>query len=133
MEDMDQGVYFLEEANNWIILHEAAIAVKEPNSILDVHSIDTDVFVFFICFYALLPVNTTIRMTQKRLEIQHSYHRLRPKHSAALIGWYMLNVHCSREVIILEVSCRKLRTQFHNFLTSNNATLDTFSVFGIEI
>ena len=62
---------------------------KNQQSILDVFSVDTYVFVLLTAHFSLIPQSTTlIRRGGKRIRIQESYMKLGRKRAEALLGWY---------------------------------------------
>ena len=60
MDQMQEGKHFLEEADHQIVLHSIGMAQNDPETILDMHSLDTDVFVLLTAFRAGIPAATTL-------------------------------------------------------------------------
>jgi hypothetical protein len=60
INQMQEGKHSLEEADHQIVLHSIDIAQNDPETILDVYSVDTDVFVLLTAFYPVIPAATTL-------------------------------------------------------------------------
>ncbi|KAG1676988.1 Transient receptor potential-gamma protein [Nymphon striatum] len=64
----------LEEGDQLVLLNACDVMHKDPQSFLDVFSVDTDVFVLLTGHYKLIPKSTTlIRRGSERLSICESY------------------------------------------------------------
>ena len=60
MPEMAMGQYNLEEGDQLVLLNAFDIMDKNPQSTLDVFSVDSDVFVLFLGHFPLLPKSTTL-------------------------------------------------------------------------
>ena len=86
---LSTGKHNLEEGDQLVILNALDVMHKNQQSILDVFSVDTDVFVLLTAHFSLIPQSTTlIRRGGERIRIQESYMKLGRKRAEALLGWY---------------------------------------------
>ena len=60
MPEMAAGQHNLEEGDQLVLLNAFDVTDKNPQSILDVFSVDTDVFVLLLGHFPLLPKSTTL-------------------------------------------------------------------------
>ncbi|KAG1662216.1 hypothetical protein GQR58_021026 [Nymphon striatum] len=127
MPGMSSGRHSLEEGDQRVLLNACDVMHKDPQSFLDVFSVDTDVFVLLTGHYKLIPKSTTlIRRGSERLSIRESYLQLGQKRADALIGWYAFNSTDNTGSFAGKgVSC-----QFKAFLQADDDILDAFSRFG---
>ena len=87
MPEMTMGKHNLEEGDQLVLLNAFDVMHKNPQSTLDVFSVDTDVFVLLLGHFPSLPKSTTlIRNKHDRISIKNCYHKLGPKRTEALIG-----------------------------------------------
>ncbi|KAG1691512.1 Tyrosine decarboxylase [Nymphon striatum] len=126
MPGMSSGRHSLEEENQLVLLNACDVMHKDPQSFLDVFSVDTDVFVL-TGHYKLIPKSTTlIRRGSERLSIRERYLQLGQKRADALIGWYEFKgTDNTGSFAGKGVSC-----QFKAFLQADDDILDAFSRFG---
>ena len=83
------GKHNLEEGDQLVILNALDVMYKNQQSILDVFSVDTDVFALLTAHFSLIPQSTTlIRRGGGQIRIQESYMKLGRKPAEALLGWY---------------------------------------------
>ncbi|KAG1662607.1 hypothetical protein GQR58_020866 [Nymphon striatum] len=74
MPGMSSGRHSLEEGDQLVLLNACDVMHKDPQSFLDVFSVDTDVFVLLTGHYKSIPKSTTlIRRGSERLSICESY------------------------------------------------------------
>ena len=124
---MCEGKHSLEEADHQIVLHSIDIAEKNHNIVLDVYSLDTDVFVLLTAFYLKIPFSTTmLRPNEEKLSIRDSYQRLGDQRAEALIGWYAFKGTDNTGGFV----SKALKSNFKAFLAADNDILDAFSEFG---
>lgn len=89
MPEMAAGQHDLEEGDQLVLLNAFDVMHKNPDSVLDVFSLDTDVFVLLTGHSHLLPKSTTmIRKKGERIPIYEIHARLGSKRVEAIIGWY---------------------------------------------
>ncbi|KAG1650791.1 hypothetical protein GQR58_027738 [Nymphon striatum] len=121
-----QGHRQKKKGNQLVLLNACDVMHKDPQSFLDVFSVDTDVFVL-TGHYKLIPKSTTlIRRGSERLSIRESYLQLGQKRADALIGWYEFKgTDNTGSFAGKGVSC-----QFKAFLQADDDILDAFSRFG---
>lgn len=87
MPEVTSGQHHLEEGDQLVVLNAIDVMHKNPQSILDVFSGDTDVFVLMFGLFHLFPKsNTLLRKKSERIYIHESYMRLGQKREEALIG-----------------------------------------------
>ncbi|KAG1671597.1 Organic cation transporter protein [Nymphon striatum] len=87
MPGMSSSRHSLEEGDQLVLLNACDVMHKDPQSFLDVFSVDIDVFVLLTGHYKLIPKSTTlIRRGSDRLSIRESYLQLGQKRADALIG-----------------------------------------------
>lgn len=127
MNQMQEGKHSLEEADHQIVLHSIDIAQNDPETILDVYSLDTDVFVLLTAFYPEIPAATTLlRLNDEKLSIPSSYNRIGAKHAKALIGWYSFKGTDNTGGFV----SKALNSHFKAFLASDDDILSAFAAFG---
>lgn len=86
---LSTGKQNLEEEDQLVILNALDVMHKNQQSILDIFSVDTDVFILLTAHFSLIPQSTTlIRRGGERIHIQESYMKLGRKRAEALLGWY---------------------------------------------
>jgi len=69
MPEMAVGQHNLEEGDQLVLLNAFDVMDKNPQSTLDVFSVDTDVFVLLLGHFPLLPKSTTL-LRKKETEYQ---------------------------------------------------------------
>ena len=127
MDQMQEGKHSLEEADHDIVLHSIDIAQNDPETIFDVYSLDTDVFVLLTAFYPEIPaVTTLLRLNNEKLSIPSSNNRIGAKHVEALIGWYSFKGTDNTG----EFVSKALKSHFNAFLASDDDILHAFAAFG---
>ncbi|KAG1652168.1 Organic cation transporter protein [Nymphon striatum] len=128
MPGMSSSRHSLEEGDQLVLLNACDVMHKDPQSFLDVFSVDIDVFVLLTGHYKLIPKSTTlIRRGSERLSIRESYLQLGQKRADALIGWYAFKgTYNTGSFAGKGVSC-----QFKAFLQADDDILDAFSRFGV--
>ena len=128
MPEMVEGHHTLEEGDQLVVLNAVDVNHKDPNAKLDIHSVDTDVFILLIGCYPLLPQRTTLRRNEKeQILIGESYHKLGKKRAEALIGWYAFKGTDNTGTF----AGKQLPSHFKAFMQCDDDTLDAFSVFGL--
>ncbi|KAG1698856.1 hypothetical protein GQR58_005613 [Nymphon striatum] len=96
MPGMSSGRHSLEEGNQLVLLNACDVMHKDPQSFLDVFSVDTDVFVLLTGHYKLIPKSTTlIRRGSERLSIRESYSTWAEKSRRS---YWLLGDTCAEEV-----------------------------------
>ena len=89
MDQMQEGNHSLEEPDHQIVPHSTDFAQNDPETILDVYSLDTGVLVLLTTFHAEIPEATTLlRLNNEKLSIPSSRNQIGAEHAEALIGWY---------------------------------------------
>ena len=127
INQMQEGKHSLEEADHQIVLHSIDIAQNDPETILDVYSLDTDVFVLLTAFYPEIPAATTLlRLNDEKLSILSSYNRIAAKHAEALIGWYSFKGTDNTGGFV----SKALKSHFKAFLASDDDIHSAFAAFG---
>ena len=101
---------------------------KNPQSTLDVFSVDTDVFVLLLGHFPLLPKSTTLlRKKGDRISIEESYRRLGPKRTEALIGWYAFKGTDNTGLF----AGKGVLSHFNAFMQADEEILKAFTAFGL--
>jgi len=111
-----------------VILNALDVMHKNQQSILDVFSVDTDVFVLLTAHFSLIPQSTTlISRGGERIRIQESYMKLGRKRAEALLGWYAFKgTDNTGSFAGKGVACH-----FKAFLQADDEMLDAFANFGL--
>ena len=116
---LSTGKHNLEEGDQLVILNALDVMHKKQQSILDVFSVDTDVFVLLTAHFSL------IRRGGERIRIQESYMKLGQKRAVALLGWYAFKgTDNTGSFAGKGVACR-----FKAFLQADDGMLDAFANF----
>ena len=84
---LSTGKHNLEERDQLVILNALDVMYKNQQSILDVFSVDTDVFALLRAHFSLI-AQYLIRRGGEQIRIQESYMKLGWKRAEALLGWY---------------------------------------------
>ena len=115
----------------YMMIHLHGVIHKNSNTILDVFSVDTDVFILLTGHVSFLPKSTTLlRKRKERICIHACYLKLGlNKAAGALIGWYAFKGTdnpgaCAGKGI-------GLINHYKTFLQSDMDILDAFSTCGI--
>ncbi|KAG1655742.1 hypothetical protein GQR58_024329 [Nymphon striatum] len=96
MPGMSSGRHSLEEGDQLVLLNACDVMHKDPQSFLDVFSVDTDVFVLLTGHYKLISKSTTlIRRGSERLSIRESYSTWAEKSRRS---YWLLGDTCAEEV-----------------------------------
>ncbi|KAG1662606.1 hypothetical protein GQR58_020866 [Nymphon striatum] len=96
MPGMSSGRHSLEEGDQLVLLNACDVMHKDPQSFLDVFSVDTDVFVLLTGHYKSIPKSTTlIRRGSERLSICESYSTWAEKSRRS---YWLLGDTCAEEV-----------------------------------
>ena len=127
-EVVSTGKHNLEEGDQLVILNALDVMHKNQQSILDVSSVDTDVFVLLTAHFSLIPQLTTlIRRGGERIRIQESYMKIGQKRAEALLGWYAFKgTDNTGSFAGKGVACH-----FKAFLQADDEMVDAFSNFGL--
>ena len=89
MDQMQEGKHSLEEADHQIVPNSTDFAQNDPETILDVYSLDTGILVLLTAFHAEIPASTTLlRLNNEKFSIPSSHNQIGAEHAEALIGWY---------------------------------------------
>ncbi len=127
MPEMAEGQHSLEEGDQLVLLNALDVMHKDPQSVLDVFSVDTDVFVLLTGHYPLLPKSTCIVRTKgERIAIYDSFARLGSKRSAAFIGWHAFKGTDNTGSFAGKGVLSNVKT----FLQADDAVLNAFAAFG---
>ena len=111
-----------------MILNALDVMHKKQQSILDVFSVDTDLFVLLTAHFSLIPQLTTlIRRGGERIRIQESYMKLGWKRAEALLGWYAFKGTDNT----VSFAGKGVACHFKAFLKADDEMLDAFSNFGL--
>ncbi|KAG1692600.1 hypothetical protein GQR58_007244 [Nymphon striatum] len=96
MPGMSSGRHSLEERDQLVLLNACDVMHKDPQSFLDVFSVDTDVFVLLTGHYKLIPKCTTlIRRGSEWLSIREYYSTWAEKSRRS---YWLLGDTCAEEV-----------------------------------
>ena len=127
MPEMTGGQHNLEEGDQLVLLNAFDVMHKNPESILDIFSVDTDVFVLLVGNFAKLPKSTTlIRKKGERISIQENYMKLGNR-AESLIGWYAFKgTDCTGSF-----AGKGILSHFKAFMAADDEILDAFAKFGI--
>ena len=83
---LSTGKHNLEEGDQLVILNALDVMYNSQQSILDVFSVDTDVFALLTAHFSLIPPSTTlIRRGGEQIYIQETYMKLGRKRAEALV------------------------------------------------
>ena len=129
MPEMKTGHHSLEEGDQLVILNAYDIKLKYDNPILDIFSVDTDVFILLIGTYAVLPPKTSLLRTMKgaKISIRDCFCKLGRSRAEALIGWYAFKGSDNTG----SFATKGVATQFNSFMECDDDILDGFAVFGL--
>ena len=118
----------LNEGDQLVILNALDVMHKNQQAILDVFSVDTDIFVLLTAHFSLISQSTTlIRRGGERIRIQKSYMKLGRKRAEALLGWYdFKGTDNTGSFAGNGVACH-----FKAFLQADDEMLDAFGYFGL--
>ena len=131
MPEMAAGQHNLEEGDQLVLLNAFDVMDKNPQSTLDVFSVDTDVFVLLLGHFPLLPKSTTLlRKKGDRISIEESYRRLGPKRTEALIGWYAFK-GMDNTVNTGSFAGKGVLSHFNAFMQADEEILKAFTAFGL--
>ena len=101
---------------------------KNPQSTLDVFSVDTDVFVLLFGQFPLLPKSPTLlRKKGGRISIEESYRRHGPKRTEALIGWYAFKGMDNTG----SFAGKGVLSHFNALMQADEEILKAFTAFGL--
>ena len=125
--EMIAGQHSIEEGDQLVLLNAVDVMHKDPETMLDVFSLDTDVFVLLTGHFQLIPPSTTVvRKLGERISIKESYTKLGPKRSSALIGWYIFKGSDNTG----SFAGKGVACHFRALLQADDGILDGFSKFG---
>ena len=112
-----------------MLLNACDVKHKKPECILDVFSVDTDVFILLTGLFPCLPRSTSIiRKKGERFSVKDSYTKLGNDKADALIGWYAFRgTDCTGSFAGKGVS-----THMKAFLESDDDILSAFAQFGLH-
>lgn len=128
MPEMATGRHNLEEGDQLVLLNAFDVMHKDPQSILDVFSVDTDVFVLLLGHFPSLPKSSTLLRTKSdRISINDCYQRLGPKRTEALIGWYAFKGTDNTG----SFAGKGLLSHFKAFMQTDDEVLKAFTAFGL--
>ena len=120
------GKHNLEEGDQLVILNALDVMYKNQQSILDIFSVDTDVFALLTAHFSLIPQSTTlIRRGGEQIRIQESYMKLGRKRAEALLGWYAFTGTDSTG----SFADKRVACHFKAFLQADDEMLDAFATF----
>ena len=127
MPEMAAGQHNLEEGDQLVLLNAFDVMHKNPQSILDVFSVDSDVFVLLLGHFPMLPKSTTLlRQKGERISIEESYVRLGCKRAEALIGWYAFKGTDNTG----SFAGKGVVSHFKAFMQADADILNAFAAFG---
>ena len=130
MLEMAAGHHNLEEGDQLVLLNAFDVMDKNPQSTLDVFSVDTDVFVLLLGHFPLLPKSTTLlRKKRDRISIEESSLRLGPKRTEALIGWYAFAFKGTDNTG--SFASKGVLSHFNAFMQADEEILKAFTAFGL--
>jgi len=110
-----------------VLLNAFDVISKNPQSILDIFSVDTDVYILLLGHFPMLPKSTTLlRKNNKRISVEESYRRLGCKKAEALIGWYAFKATDNTG----SFAGKGVLSHFKAFMQADDEILDAFTAFG---
>jgi len=128
MPEMAGCQHNLEEGDQLVLLNAFYVMHKNPESVLDVFSVDTDVFVLLLGNFLRLPKSTTfIPKKGERISIQENFIKLGEKRTEALIGWYSFKGTDNTG----SFAGKGVLSNFKAFIKANDDILDAFAKFGV--
>ena len=103
------------------------VMAKNPQSVLHIFSVDTDVYILLSGHYPMLPKSTTLlRKNNERISIEESCRRLGCKRAEALIGWYAFKGTGNTR----SFAGKGVLSHFKAFVQADDEILDAFTAFG---
>ena len=128
MPEMAMGQHNLEKGYHLVLLNAIDVMDKNPQSTMDVVSVNTNVFVLLLGHFSLLPKSTTLlRKKSDRISIKDCYQRLGPKRTEALIGWYAFKGTDNTGPL----AGKGVLSHFKAFMQTDDEILKAFTAFGL--